>query len=39
MIPRRTDGQAREAIELCLEEEADDVEPLIFVGIQKVSVG
>jgi predicted RNase H-like HicB family nuclease len=29
---------AREAIELCLEEEADDVEPLDFVGIQRISI-
>jgi predicted RNase H-like HicB family nuclease len=31
--------RAREAIELCLEEEADEVEPLDFVGIQKINVG
>jgi predicted RNase H-like HicB family nuclease len=30
--------RAREAIELYLEEEADDVEPLDFVGIQRISV-
>lgn len=28
----------REAIELCLEVEEDTVEPLEFVGIQKVAV-
>jgi predicted RNase H-like HicB family nuclease len=30
--------RAREAIELCLEEGAADVEPLDFVGIHKISV-
>jgi predicted RNase H-like HicB family nuclease len=28
----------REAIELCLEVEGNDVEPLDFVGVQEVSV-
>ncbi len=28
----------REAIELCLEVEADDQEPLDFVGVQRVAV-
>lgn len=28
----------KEAIELCLEVEGDDVEPLDFVGVQQVSV-
>jgi hypothetical protein len=31
--------RAREAIELCLEEETDDVERLDVVGFQKISVG
>jgi predicted RNase H-like HicB family nuclease len=31
--------RTREAIELCLEEDADDVEPLDFVGIQRISIG
>lgn len=29
----------REAIELCLEVEGRDVEPLDFIGVQQVSVG
>lgn len=29
----------REAIELCLEVEGDDVDPIDFVGVQRVSVG
>ena len=29
----------REAIELCLEVEGDRLEPLDFVGVQRVSVG
>lgn len=29
----------REAIELCLEVEGKDVEPLDFIGVQQVSVG
>jgi predicted RNase H-like HicB family nuclease len=29
----------REAIELCLEAQGDKLEPLDFVGVQKVTVG
>jgi len=29
----------REAIELCLEDQGDKLEPLDFVGVQKVTVG
>jgi len=31
--------RAREAIEMCLEEEADEVEPLTFVGVQRITAG
>jgi predicted RNase H-like HicB family nuclease len=31
--------RAREAIELCLEEDAADVEPLDFIGIQRIRIG
>lgn len=30
--------RVREAIELCLEVEADEAEPLDFVGVQRISV-
>ena len=30
--------RVREAIDLCLEVQGDDVEPLDFVGIQKITV-
>ena len=29
----------REAIALCVEEQGEDVEPLDFVGIQRVTIG
>ena len=32
-------ARIREAIELCLEVEGDHVEPVDFVGVQRVSVG
>lgn len=32
-------ARIREAIELCLEIEGGDVEPIDFVGVQRVSVG
>ena len=31
--------RVREAIELCLEVQGDKMEPLDFVGVQKVTVG
>ena len=30
--------RAREAIELCLEVEADDTEPSEFIGVQRITV-
>ncbi len=30
--------RAREAIELCLEAEGDEAEPLDFVGVQRISI-
>jgi predicted RNase H-like HicB family nuclease len=32
-------ARIREAIELCLEVQGDKLEPLDFVGVQRVSVG
>jgi predicted RNase H-like HicB family nuclease len=32
-------ARIREAIELCLEGQGDGLEPLDFVGVQRVSVG
>lgn len=30
--------RVKEAVELCLEVQGDDVEPLAFVGVQRISV-
>jgi predicted RNase H-like HicB family nuclease len=30
--------RVREAVELCLEVEGEDIEPMTFVGVQRISV-